>query len=115
MNTLQLISHWSANPDVLTYPERHFGPNYKTLINFWIYWDSLSWKQLDVHFEKRRELPGSTWRDAERLCRDAAKSIVSREVWYFLNDCENEIVASHILLESGIPLTFLPLTQNLSY
>ena len=115
MNTLQLISHWSANPDVLTYPERHFGPNYKTLINFWIYWDSLSWEQLDVHLEKRGKLHGSTWRDAERLCREAAKSIVSREVWRFLNDCENEIVASHILLESGISLTFLPLTQNLSY
>ena len=115
MNNLQYLSNLVRNPDVLTNPERHFGPNYKTLINFWIYWDSLSWEQLDVHFEKRGKLHGSTWRDAERLCREAAKSIVSGYVCYFLNEYENEIVASHILLETGSPLTFLPLTQNLSY
>ncbi len=115
MDNLQYRSNLVRNPDVLANPERHFGPNYKALINFWIYWDSLSWEQLDVHFEKRGKLHGSTRGDAERLCREAAKSIVSGDVWLFLNDCESEIVASHILLESGIPLTFLPLTQNLSY
>ena len=115
MNNLQYLSNLVENPDVLTNPERHFGPNYKALINFWIYWDSLSWEQLDVLFVKRGKLHGSTRRDAERLCREAAKSIVSGDVCYFLNEYENEIVASHILLESGISLTFLPLSQNLSY
>ncbi len=115
MNRLQFLSNLVGNPDVLTNPERHFGQNYKILINFWIYLDSLSREQLDVHFEKRGKLHGSTWRDAERLCREAAGSIVSGDVRHFLGDCENEIIVSHILLESGSPLTFLPLTQNLSY
>jgi hypothetical protein len=113
MNRLQNLSDSVGNPEVLTSPERHLGPNYKILINFWIYWENLSLEQLDVFYEKRGKLHARVWRDANRLCAEAAKSIVSPDVYYLLGDCDYEIVACHHLINAGIPLTFIPLTQNL--
>jgi hypothetical protein len=35
-NTHQRISDQFSNRDILTNPEKYFGPNYKILLNFWI-------------------------------------------------------------------------------
>jgi|688.fasta_scaffold364864_4 hypothetical protein len=113
MDHLKFITDLAKNPEIQTNPERHFGPNYKMLINFWIYWENLSLEQLDDHYQKRGKLHGNTWRDATRLCKEAAESIVSKDVYHLLGDCDYEIVACHCLINAGILLTFIPLTQNL--
>jgi hypothetical protein len=38
------------NPEILTNPEEYFGPNYKILLNLWIYWETLTSKQIRERF-----------------------------------------------------------------
>jgi|688.fasta_scaffold14770_13 hypothetical protein len=39
-------------PGSINNPEEYFGPNYRALLNFWLYWESLSWEQR-VQYERR--------------------------------------------------------------
>jgi hypothetical protein len=40
------LSLYFDNSKILTNPEEYLGPNYKILLNFWIYWESLTSKQI---------------------------------------------------------------------
>jgi hypothetical protein len=94
--------------DVLEHPEDYLGPNYKELLNFWFYWDSLSDDQqysiVRYHhiYIEAREL-------AEKL---ASEVIDPRFIEYFWDE-EWEIIASHLYIERSIPFTFIPLIFDL--
>ena len=47
-NTLQLLSNYLKNPEVLTNPEPFLGPNWETVLRFWLYWESLTDEQKRV-------------------------------------------------------------------
>jgi hypothetical protein len=95
--------------DVLEYPEQYLGPNYKEILNFWFYWDSLSDKQQNVYCRRIAQL------DPEVLfkARELAKEVIKPIFIYYLWTVEYEIFASHLYLERNIPFTFLPLIFDL--
>jgi hypothetical protein len=48
-----LTLYYSINKqDVLDYPEKYLGPNYKEVLNWWFYCDSLSHEQLVVYWSR---------------------------------------------------------------
>jgi hypothetical protein len=95
--------------DVLDHPENYLGPNYKELLNFWVYWDSLSEEQWVVYWDKRDKLGEQTRLKARKLAKEV---IDPRFVKYFWDD-ELEIISAHLYLERDIPFTFLPLLFDL--
>jgi hypothetical protein len=94
-----------GNPEVLSQPEKFFGPNYKTLLNFWIYWDSLTRKQKDVYFSKH--FPPDSF---ARIQSHFQEMYILNYGFYYI---ELEIMAAHIIIDSGECLTFLPFLENL--
>ena len=48
--------------DVLEHPEKYLGPNYKELLNFWVYWHSLSAEQIEAYVDRSWYLVGQTFR-----------------------------------------------------
>jgi hypothetical protein len=45
--THQILSKELNNPEVLTNPEPFLGPNWETVLRFWLYYDSLTDEQKD--------------------------------------------------------------------
>jgi hypothetical protein len=99
------FSRMIGNPEVLSQPEKFLGPNYKTLLNFWIYWQSLTRKQKDVYFSKH--FP------ADSFARIQSHFNVMNIPDYGFYYIEREIMAAHIIIDSGECLTFLPILENL--
>jgi hypothetical protein len=77
-------------PEILTNPEKYFGPNYKILINYWIY-------KNDVYPEQLRLLNDDKFYNAMRLARRASESVVGITMARYFCFDENEIVAAHLL------------------
>ena len=95
-----------GTPEVLTSPEKYFGPNYKILLNFWIYWESLTSNQRLAYLDRRRAI-GSCFKHAE-----CARGVVGRwyvNFYYF----EMEIIGAHKLISLGESLEFIPLLEDL--
>lgn len=102
----RIISNEIGEPEVLTNPEYYFGPNYRTLLNFWIYWESLTSerrnKYLDMAFQK----------GTHQNLVDYARHLVGMQHRYFFYN-ELEILVAHKILEFGGSLVFLSLLENL--
>ena len=99
------FSRMIGNPEVLSQPEKFFGPNYKTLLNLWIYWESLTENQKDSCFLK--PFP------ADSFARIQSHFNVMNIPDYGFYYIEREIMAAHIIIDSGECLTFLPFLENL--
>ena len=107
------------NQTALEYPERFLGPNWKDVLNFWIYLDTLSREELDKVYEHHRGLKDI--HISRRLAWCAAKDTIGYDYTnaaafaYYVN-CYNaagchatsELIGSH-KLET---LTFFPLFIN---
>jgi hypothetical protein len=106
------FSMYFDNPEILTNPEEYFGPNYKILLNLWIYWETLTSKQIreyrrlaDVYvYSYRRNLLNAA---AYVECKIKGPDLI------YISSLDLEIFAAHIIIESGLPLTFLPLLESL--
>jgi hypothetical protein len=105
------ISEELNEPEVLTIPEKYFGPNYKTLLNFWIYWDSLSLDKRCCYQDLLNSLSGSIWCQAYCEARISSGKVMNCTV--SLLCWEMEIAGMHIILDEGKPLTFIPLLEKL--
>jgi hypothetical protein len=101
-----LTKYLKINRDVIENPEKHFGPNYKSVFNFWTYIDTLTQKQKELlsrrvfyafHTSVDRDANLSQFLGYNRTCA---------MVTY-------EIIGMHILLEQGHSLYFIPLLENL--
>jgi ribosomal protein L16 Arg81 hydroxylase len=99
--------------DVLNYPENHFGPNYKEVLNFGFYWDSLSAEQWKKYDERYWELPRQTRHEARKLAKKLALEIIDPRIVAVLYLEHLEIVAAHLYFERNISFTFLPLFFDL--
>lgn len=107
------ISEELNDPEVLTSPEKYFGPNYKTLINFWIYWDSLSLTQRCDYQDLLNSLSYNIWNQAYHEARRSSEKVENCAVSLLCWEMEMEMVGMHIILDEGKPLTFIPLLENL--
>jgi hypothetical protein len=105
------ISEQLNDPRVLTIPEKYFGPNYKPLLNFWIYWDSLSSIQRCDYQDLIKNLGDSIWPKAYYEARRSSEKVMNCAV--SLHCWELEIVGMNKIIEEGKSLTFIPLLENL--
>jgi|694.fasta_scaffold14770_14 hypothetical protein len=98
------ISEVNKNQDILTNPEKYFGPNYKILLNFWLYYDELSREQMgkfsDVYC--KMYLRG---RDVEYITH-FAKQYCRPYIEEQLDDLDRELLAADLIIASGKSLIF---------
>jgi hypothetical protein len=110
----QLNRYHSINEqDVLDHPENYLGPNYKEVLNFWFYRDSLSAKQLNVYWDRVDSIDVKTWNKARSIAIELAKEVIDPRFVNNLPCDELELIASHLYIERGIPFTFLSLIFDL--
>jgi hypothetical protein len=117
MNLSTLIEKYQT----IERPEVFLGPNWKDVLNFWLYFDTLSPEQLN----RANEL---FW-NLNEWDRIAASELAWRATcattgfYYNVDIFENlttdigeatlELIGSHKILEQGKPLTFVPLFLDL--
>ncbi len=102
-------------------PEEFLGPNWKVVLNFWIYLDTLSYGQLNKANELFWNLDESDRIAASELAWDATCATIG--VYYNADIFENlttdigeatlELIGSQKILEQGKFLTFVPLFLDL--
>jgi hypothetical protein len=110
---LRRISELLNDPEILTNPEKYFGPNYKILLNFWIYWNSLTSKQRVIYYSSVNNLGAVTYSGAYEVATKTAEQSFSERLLITLAPIECEIIRMHEILEEGKSLTFIPLLENL--
>ena len=119
-----------GKPDALENPQDYLGPNTSTVFNFWLYLDKLDKEQwrivgerynaaLDTAWGAARNAAGyaawdaakdAAWsaRDAAWSARDAAGSAAWSAAW-----ATCELIGSHLILEQGKSLFFVPMFDKL--
>ena len=107
------ISEREYEDAILTYPQDYFGPNYRDLLNFWVYYETLSDYQLGEVWKKIWEMDTDTWGQARALLR----KLSDQSDWFkvslgSMSAVEMEICFAHIILEQGESLVFLPLYSD---
>jgi hypothetical protein len=105
---LNIVETW-----VLYYPGYYLGPNHKKVLDFWVYWDSLSEDQRNVYKQRLYSLDAATYKKAHWWCCHLYWKV---NIWarcFSLSVVDLEIIAEHLFIEKGIPLTFIPLTKDL--
>ena len=95
--------------DVLDNLEDYLGPNYKEVLNFWFYWDSLSIEQKGVYWGRWWELDSETIHKARKTAEELAREVIEPRFVDYLYVRELELIAAHLYFERGIPFTFLTL------
>jgi hypothetical protein len=130
MNTLsnshKLFSERLNNPRVLTNPEEFLGPNFESVLNFWLFLDDLSedqWRVVEGRYLAFCNENRSEWVKAKDLAIVASEGVVGEDyandagwaaivVTKFTAACwaTRELIAMHKILENHQqPLTFLPM------
>jgi hypothetical protein len=120
-NTYRRLSVAFKNQYILTNPEPFLGPNWETVLRWWLYYESLTDDQVN-EFRRRRlyAIDNETCIRAWGLARNAADEVIGE---YFRDKIKNispypgtlttELIAMHLLFERGHQLTFVPLIKDL--
>lgn len=88
--------------EILTNPEKYFGPNYKTLINYWIDCENKNISTLD-HY-RSMDAPSLEYCNFVRgVTLDGALIYLSH-----LTGIEEEIMKCHLFIDSSFPLYYIP-------
>jgi hypothetical protein len=112
-NSHQKFADRLKDQTALEYPEYFLGPNWKDVLNFWIYLDTLSREDFQIVVDRYYMTKAfASW----NASLEAAKTTISLRyinavgtAWAGVNYATLELIASHNL-ES---LKFLPLFLNL--
>ena len=99
--------------DVLDHPENYHGPNYKEVLNYWFYLDSLSKEQRNVYWNRKNSLDIETLNKARSIAIELAKEVIDSRIVKYIGIGELELIAAHLFIERGIPFTYLPLIFDL--
>jgi hypothetical protein len=99
--------------DVLDHPENYLGPNYKELLNYWFYYDSLNDEQWDIFWDRLYSLNSETRHKAHSTAIELAKEVIDPRFVKSIRIGDLELIASHLFIERGIPFTYLPLIIDL--
>jgi hypothetical protein len=109
---------------VLSHPDEFLGPNWKEVLNFWFFLDTLSpeqrglvWYRFEFMFGEKEQL-----RDKIFVLNEASHNIISfafidaatKASWsvspgHAAGYATYELIGSHQILERGRSLTFVPL------
>jgi hypothetical protein len=119
-NTHKSLSKELNNPEVLTNPEPFLGPNWETVLRWWLYWESLTDEQ-QVELDRRWcAIDDDTFNRAWGLARNAAIEVIGWDKWrevFMVSPTPEaltcELIAMHLLFERGYQLTFVPLIKDL--
>ena len=133
----QKFSTELQNPESLTNPQDFLGPNYETVINFWLYMDSLTetqWKEVarrydaldsDARFAAGAAVSyaagAAAWSAvsyaagyaASYAAGYAAEYAAGSAARYAAWDATWELMGIHTLLNDGKTLLFVPLFNDL--
>ncbi len=90
--------------NVLDHPEAYLGPNYRDLLNFWLYWESLSFEQKNVYWNRYWVLDEET--------RKLSSEVIDKRFVFLLSSIDLELIASHLYIERCIPFTFLHVLKD---
>jgi hypothetical protein len=105
------ISEYAHNPEIIDDPEKYFGPNYKILLNFWIYLERIGPEKLGKYQDYLMRMGTNEWTlGYSNIC--TAEECMSQ---YYLPDLkyyEREIIAAHVLIDLGKPLKFILLLET---
>jgi hypothetical protein len=117
--THQHLSNYLKNPEVLTNPEPFLGPNWETVLRWWLYWESLTDVQRKELDRRRRAIDDDTRYRAYDLARKAAIEVIGENNRLAVCGAtsypaiSSELIAMHLLFERGYQLTFVPLIKDL--
>ena len=118
--THQRFANRIHNQRALWHPDEFLGPNWKDVLNFWLYLDTLSPAQLpNIDNDNKIADLAESW----KFCEGAAEETIGGDI-YFEAYCALphgfvarratiELIASHKILEQGKPLTFIPMFLEL--
>jgi hypothetical protein len=118
-NTHQRLSKELNNPEVLTNPEQFLGPNWETVLRWWLYYESLTLEQWNELWRRWYNIDDDTRKRAWNLAEDAAIEVIGSDNWRAVyldtsySGISGELIAMHLLLERGHSLTFVPLIKDL--
>jgi hypothetical protein len=98
---------------VLENPEKYLGPNYKEVLNFWFYKESLSVEKRLTYSGGKNKLSKQSLIVAIDRSYELASEVIPKKCAIYLCEPSCEIVAAHLYIEQGIPFTFLPLLFEL--
>ncbi len=121
----QRFSDYLEEPKALTNPEDYLGPNWKDVINFWFYIDTLNGDEkqkmddrywsinnvglhpaMDAAYYAAQEVVGSV------VGNMAWRAVYFKTNWGVFVDATRELIASHKLLEQGKTLLSLSTILN---
>jgi hypothetical protein len=105
----------------LEHPEEFLGPNWKEVLNFWIFLDTLTFEQLVIAKRRYLSLDGShrasMFDSAESAAINTTTEAISHHAYMSapIGECGTtwELIGVHKILEQGRSLTFVPLFLNL--
>lgn len=116
----QLFADYLGNQRVLSHPEEFLGTNWKEVINFWMYLDTLSYEQLDIVDSQYCAYDLADKISMLNLAESVANTTTTERIAYvsamagwWNRGATWELMGAHKILEQGKPLTFVPLFLSL--
>ncbi len=109
--THQKFANNLRNQRALDHPEEFLGPNWKDVLDFWLFLDTLTKEQWKIIVDRYWALDEDVRVAAHREFFNNA-IYVSKENFCSLN-ATFELIGSHVLKKQGKSLVFLSLFSNL--
>jgi hypothetical protein len=122
--THQRFANRIGNQRALQNPEEFLGPNWKDVLNFWLYFDTLSIEQLIMASDLYWALARVDRNYARNLALDAACEVTNYDISHHAymsapgwagGNATRELIGAHKILGQGKPLTFATLLINQNY
>jgi hypothetical protein len=117
--THQLLCLVLKTPKVITNPQKFLGPNWETVLRWWLYWESLTDDQRNELVRRYWAIDNDTHNRAYNLARDTVLNVIvgkNRQAVYNSTQypaITYELITMHLLFERGHSLTFVPLIKDL--
>ena len=106
-------------------PEKELGPNYETVLNFWLFLETLSADQISIIAEKYKKCERVNGLHMDHTCKQVEKVILNeKELWfriygsiYFteidskiaITWATHELIAMHEFIANGEQIHIIPL------
>ncbi len=114
----QRFANRLRNQRALSNPDEFLGPNWKDVLNFWLYLDTLSNEQFEKVSERYWALVLTDRSSAWNLANNTACEVTSEQVGdcafmaapgWAGGDATRELIGAHKILKQGKSLTFATL------